>query len=84
MVQILGGVVGADGGDAQTGVEPRKQRLVCRVAEAVLEFGQADEDNREQSLRVPLVVEQDVKVAEHVLMQQVGLVQKQDGVDAVA
>jgi hypothetical protein len=63
-LQALGGVVGADRGDAQACVEPREQRLVCREAKAVLEFGQADEDDREQSLRVPLVVQQDVVLAQ--------------------
>jgi hypothetical protein len=46
-------------------------------------FGQADEENAEQSQAIPLVVGQDVKVVEHVLMEEMGLVEQEYGMRAL-
>ena len=54
-----------------------------RIRQAVEQLGQSDEEEREQGARVPLVVEQDVEVIEGVGVQEVGLVEEEDGVDAV-
>ncbi len=51
--------------------------------EPVLKLGEADEDEGEERLRVPLVVEQDVEVVEDVLVEEVGLVEEEDGVEAL-
>ena len=51
--------------------------------EVSLQLGEPDEHQRQQRARVPLVVEQDVEVRQHVRVQQVRLVEEKDGVDFV-
>jgi hypothetical protein len=51
--------------------------------EPVLEVRQSDEYEREEGLLIPLVVEKDVQVVERVLMKEVGLVDEEDGADAL-
>ena len=51
--------------------------------EAIVELRQSDEEEREQGARVPLVVEQDVEVIEGVGVQEVSLVEEEDGVHAI-
>jgi hypothetical protein len=51
--------------------------------ETVEQIGQPDEEEGEQGARVPLVVEQDVEVVEGVGVEEVGLVEEEDGVDAL-
>ena len=65
-------------------VDARVQAAVSPQRQAVAELGQADEHQREQRAAVPLVVEQDVQVVERVLVQQVRLVEQEDGVEVVA
>jgi hypothetical protein len=48
-----------------------------------VELGQADQDERQERSAVPLVVEQDVKMVERVLVEEVRLVEEKDGMDAV-
>src|SRR5262249_59211719 len=64
-------------------VKARVQRAVAAEREALAEFGQADEDEREQRAAVPGVIEQDVQVVERVLMQEMALVEEKHGVDAL-
>ena len=75
---------GVSGSTCEAAVEARVERAVAAQREAVVELGQADEDEREQRAAVPLVVEQDVQMVERVLVEQVGLVEEEDGVDALA
>ena len=65
------------------GVAARPQGAIFAELEAVVHFGQTDEEDAEQSQAIPLVVGQYVKVVEHVLMEEVGLVEKEDGVKAL-
>ena len=82
VADVVGGVRLARGRDPNPRVQPREQRLVDRRGEPVVEFRQADQDDREQRAAVPLVVEEDVQVAEDVGVEQVRLVDEQDRVDA--
>ena len=50
--------------------------------QSVSELRQADEDDGEEGFAVPVVVGEDVQVVEHVLVEQVGFVEEEDGVDA--
>ena len=59
------------------------QRAIAAEGEAIAELRQADEDEREQGAAVPVVVEEDVEVVEGVLVQEVGLVEEEHGVDAL-
>ena len=54
------------------------------VDELCIELGEADEHEGEERAAVPLVIEQDMQVVEHVLVQEVGFVEEKDRVDAVA
>lgn len=61
---VLGGVLHRCRGDEEAVVDAREQRAMRASTEVGLELGQSDEDEREQRLRVPLVVHQDVQVSE--------------------
>jgi hypothetical protein len=56
---------------------------VSSKLESVDEIGEADEKEREQGATVPLVIEEDVKMVEGVGVEQVGLVEEEDRVDAL-
>jgi hypothetical protein len=61
-----------------------KKRAVAPEREPVVQLGQAHEHEGQQRAAVPLVVEQDVQVVEHVLVKQMSLVEEEDGVDTLA
>ena len=82
--EVLGGVVGNEGFDLEAVMKARVERAVATQREAVAELREADEHDREQRAAVPLVVEQDVEVVERVLVQEVGLVEEEDRMDALA
>jgi hypothetical protein len=50
----------------------------------ILELGEPDQDERQERTTVPLVVEQDVEVVEHVLVEEVPFVQQKDWVYALS
>src|SRR5690606_8647406 len=77
--EVVCGVVGCQGIDAEAAMDARRERAIPPDAQAVVEVAEADEDEREQRLRVPLVVEQDVEMVERVLVQEVRLVEQEDG-----
>src|SRR5439155_17898248 len=79
--EILGSVLGDERLDLEAVMDARVERAVAPQREAVAQFGQADEDEREQRPAVPLVVEQDVEVVEGVLVQEVGFVEEEDRMD---
>jgi hypothetical protein len=54
--QVLGGVLGGEGRDVEAVVDARIQRAVAAEGEALAEFGEADEDEREERAAVPGVV----------------------------
>ena len=64
-------------------MDARVQRAIAAQREPLAQVGKADEHEREQRAAVPRVVEQDVQVVEGVLMEQVRLVDEEDGVDAL-
>jgi hypothetical protein len=55
------------------------QRAIATQRQPVPQLGETDEDEAEQSAAVPVVVEQDVKVLECVLVQEMGLVEGKTG-----
>ena len=59
-----------------------EERAVAPQAQTVEQLWQADEEERQKRPAVPLVVEEDVQVVQRVLVQEVGLVEEEDGVDA--
>jgi hypothetical protein len=63
-------------------MQARGERAIAAEGEAIVELGQADQDEREERLAVPFVVEQDVEVIEGILVKQMGLVEQEDGMDA--
>src|SRR5882762_2731846 len=65
-------------------MEPRVERAIAAQGEPVTQFGEADEDEREQCTTVPLIIEQDVQMVESVLVQEMGFVDEKYGVDALA
>src|SRR5258706_2751681 len=81
--EVLGGVGGRERLDTQAGVQARAQGALVAPGEPVLKLGEADEDEGEERLRVPLVVEQDVEVVEDVLVEEVGLGEEEGGVEAL-
>ena len=81
--EVFCGVAGKEGLDAEAGVEAGVERAVLAEGESVGELGESDEDQGQEGLGVPFVVEQDVKVVEGVLVQEVGFVEQEDGVGAL-
>jgi hypothetical protein len=61
-----------------------REGTIATKGEAIIEFGQADQDEREEGFAVPLVVKEDVEVIESVLMKQMGLVEQKHRMDADA
>ena len=62
VAEVGGGVCGDEGLDLQAPVDARVERAIAAQGEAVLQLGQADEDEGEQGFAVPLVVQEDVQV----------------------
>ena len=61
-------------------MDARVEGAVTPTAEPILKLGQADEDQGQERPAIPLVVEQDVQVVEGVLVEEVRLVEEEDGV----
>ena len=64
-------------------VQPGQQRSMCAARERGFELWQAHHDEGGALWR-PTVVHEDVQVPEHVGVEQVGLVEQEDGMDLVA
>src|SRR5262245_54460372 len=64
-------------------VDARVQRAIAAQREPLAKLGQANEDEREQRATIPGVIEQDVQMVEGVLVQQVGFVEEEHGMDAL-
>ncbi len=71
---VLGGVARFGLAERESGLDAGPEGTILGECEPLPSFGQADEDDREQRLGIPLVVGQDVQVVEHILVEQVGLV----------
>lgn len=56
---------------------------IASKSEPVVEIGQTEQDEGEQGATIPGVIEQDVQRVEGVLMEQVGLVEDEDGEEAL-
>src|ERR1700729_1196262 len=80
---VVGGVVGQEASEGEAVMDARGEGAISPEPEPVLEVGKSDEDQGEQRLLVPLVIEQDVQVVERVLVEQVSLVDEEDGTDAL-
>ena len=81
---VLGGVVEGHGPDREPAIDAGVEGAVLSQLEAILELGEAHEDQGQQRATVPFVVQQDVQVVERVLVKQVRLVEQEDGMDALA
>ena len=57
----------------------RQDRPMRTPGEVGLELWEADEDERQEGFGVPLVVEEDVQVREHIGVQQMGFVEEETG-----
>lgn len=80
MTDVVRRVVGRRGLDVQAVVDARVERALVSTRQALSQLGQADEEQGQERAAVPLVVAQDVQVIEHVLVEQVRLVEQEDGV----
>ncbi len=80
--EVLGCVVGQEGLDLQASVEARVERAIAAEGEAIAKLWKPDDHERQERAAVPLVVEEDVQVVEGVPVQEVGLVEEEDGMDA--
>ena len=81
MTDVLDGVVGGRGVDFEAMMDARVKRSIATHGESRVKLGQADEEERQQGSAIPFVIGQDVQVIEYVLVKQVSLVEKEDGVD---
>jgi hypothetical protein len=80
---VVGGVVGEEASEGEPVMDAGVEGTISSEPEPVLEVRQSDEYEREEGLLIPLVVEKDVQVVERVLMKEVGLVDEEDGADAL-
>jgi hypothetical protein len=64
-------------------VEARVERAIAAHLAEVVELREPHHDEREERLRIPLIVEEDVRVAEHLLVEQVRLVEEEDQVEVL-
>jgi hypothetical protein len=67
---VLGGVVRRERLDAEPVGKAGVERAASAHEKALVEVGQADQDEREQGFAVPCVVEQDVEVVEGILVNE--------------
>jgi len=61
---VLGGVVGDERVEMETSVKARVEGAIAAQAEAVVELGEADQDEGEECPAIPIVVQEDVEVVE--------------------
>jgi hypothetical protein len=77
--EIVESVLGGGRVDLEPAMEAGEEGAIALQLETFIELGEADKHEREQSPGVPRVVEQDVEVIERVLVEQVRLVEDEDG-----
>jgi hypothetical protein len=63
---VLYGILGLGFAEAESAVDARPQRAVLAQGQALPELGESDEDQRQQRLRIPLVVREHMQVLEDV------------------
>jgi hypothetical protein len=80
---VLGRVLDGGGGEQEAMVNAGEHGAMRASGEVGLELWEADEDEGQEGLGVPLVIEEDVKVRQHVWMQQVRFVEEEDGMRLV-
>ena len=80
VMNVISGVIGAVAIDSDSTVQSGVERPVAAHLEAIFQLGETDQDNAQPSAPVPLVVEQHVKMFEHRLLKQLGLIEQKDGV----
>jgi hypothetical protein len=81
--EVVGGVILGEGPEDEAPVDPRQHGSVPAEGESVEQLGQSDEEEREQRARVPLVIAEDVQMIEGLGVEEVSLVEEEDGVDAL-
>jgi hypothetical protein len=75
--EVFGGVSGGKRFDGETAGEARIEGATSAEAETCFEIAEADEDEREQCLGVPFVIEEDMQMIERVLVKEVRLIEKE-------
>ena len=80
---IFSGVGWRERVDAKAPMETGKEGAIASHAKPIQEVGQTDEDKRQERATVPLVIEQDVEVVERVLVEELSLVEQEDGMNAI-
>ncbi len=68
--------------EAETDMDPGPEGAVLRQGHACPEFGKTHEDERQKRFTIPLVVGQNVKMLEDVLMEQMGFIEQKHGMRA--
>ena len=81
--EVVRGVVGGERGDDESARDAGVEGAMSSKGESVDEIGESDEEEREKRSAIPLVIQQDVQVVEGVGVEQVRLVEKEDGMDAL-
>jgi hypothetical protein len=80
---VVGGVVGEEASECETVMDAGVEGTIASEPEPVFQVGKSDEDEGEEGLGIPLVVEEDMEVVERVLMEQMGLIDEEDGAYAL-
>jgi hypothetical protein len=78
VAEIIRSILGIGRVELDAKLDAREERALVPACETLAELGQSDEQNRQEGAAVPLVVAEDMKVIEHVLMEQVGFVEEKD------
>src|SRR5580700_10351263 len=81
---VLGGVGHRRWREQEAVMDAGEQGAVCAAREILLQLGETDEDEGQERFRIPLEIQEDVEMCHHVGVQQVGLVEEEDGVRLVA
>ncbi len=78
---VFGGVFEGGRGEEKAMVNAGEEGAVSAASEAGFELGESDEDEGQERFGVPLVIQEDVKMSEHVGVEQVSLVEEEDGME---
>jgi hypothetical protein len=84
MCDVLGDVAACRVLYGKAVMNARVEGAIAPSFELALELGQTDQDKRQERPAVPLVVEQDVQMVEHVLVEKVRFIEQENRVDALA
>ena len=78
VTEVIRSILGIGRVELDAKLDAREERALVPACETLAQLGQSDEQKRQEGAAVPLVVAEDMKVIEHVLMEQVGFVEQKD------